>query len=322
MWTYNYFIKEKLMKILLPIFLVTISLSTYAKSEKVTCYKYNARKGKFRESSKKKCNGRSWHESEEAAVKYTKEKCDKKVKKGRASWDEGRKLCVSKRRSKRNNKKCERANKSLEKYKDIDFSYKVGNQTVSSTERLKCDDVSKSELKLVSKITGCLRRISKFNKKSKKKNGKQVAFSEVFSDGKCDKKKIRRTKAVSNKRCERVFKKLKDRTKNNFGLTAEFCKEPTKNDLRMLKQLAKCDRKTGRGKNFVYDSKRNKCINMKRNVDMAKVKNLRKANNLTAAKAQKCLKLTKRMKRRSKGSQYVRKKDLLKLKKKGCLTYD
>lgn len=310
------------MKILLPIFLVTFSLSTFAKSEKVTCYKYNSKRGKFRESSKKKCNGRSWHESEDAAVKYAKEKCDKKVAKGRASWDEGRKLCVSKRRSKRNNKKCKRANKSLDKYKDIEFSYKVGKQTVSSSERLNCDDVSKSELKLVRKITRCLRSISRFNKKSKKKDGKQVAFSEVFSDGKCDKKKIRRTKAVSNKRCERAFKKLKDKTKSNFGLNEDFCKEPTKNDLRMLKQLAKCDRKTGRGKNFVYDTKRNKCINMKRNVDMAKVKNLKKAEGLSKAKAQKCVKLAKRMQRRSKGSQYVKKKDLVKLKKKGCLTFD
>lgn len=311
------------MKILLPIFLVTLSFNAFSKSEKVTCYRYNAKKGKFKDKLKKKCNGRSWHETEDAAVKYERGKCDKKVKKGKASWDESRKICVSNRKSRRNKKKCEKANKLLEKYKEIKFSYKVGKKTISNSEKLECKDISASELKLVKKITGCLKKISKFNKKSEKKKGKKVTFDEVFSNGRCDKKKIKMTtKGVSNKRCLKVLKKIKKTTKKNFSLTEKFCESPTKNDLRMLKQLKKCDRKTKRGKNFVYDTKRNKCINMKRNIDMAKVKNLKRADGLSKSKAQKCIKLAKRMKRRSKGSQYVRKKDLLKLKKKGCLTYD
>lgn len=63
---------------------VFFSLNAFA-ADKVDCFKLR-KNGKLKQSKKKKCNGKSWHESEEAAINAAKAKCDKKAKRGKHEW--------------------------------------------------------------------------------------------------------------------------------------------------------------------------------------------------------------------------------------------
>lgn len=304
----------------LNVLILLISFNSFA-ADKVTCFKYNAKSGKYKESKKKSCNNKSWFETEEKAIEKAKSDCDKKVKKGKATWNEDKKLCISNRKANRNKNRCTKINDKVSKYTSIPFTYSENDFILSNSDKLDCEKATTSDIKLAKKIVSCLGKIEKFKKKVAKKGGDEIKFEDVFVNGRCDKKKIRRSVGVSDKRCKKNLAKISKETLSTFGIADNICESPSKNDLKMLKQLNKCERKGKRGKPFVFDAKSGKCINLKKNVDLAKVKNLRKPENMTSKQAQKCKKLTDRMSKRAKGP-YVTRKDLEKLKRKKCILFD
>lgn len=287
---------------------------------KVKCYKYSAKKGKFRERNKKRCNGKSWFESEDAAVEGAKKKCLKK--KRNREWDDQKKLCINTKKAGRASKRCNKNISKIYKYTEGQkFSFTFGSATVTQEKKeYDCSKISKQELKGIKQLYKCLKKIHKVNKKiAKKGRGKKVDINEAFDGQRCNKKFVRQSKGGSSKKCKKRVSKLKPEIVEKYGFGGEFCENPTKSDVKKLRQVIKCERKTKRGKKFEYDPKSGKCINLKRREKV--YMNEISFPQMSSAKKQKCLKLIKKMKRRAKGD-YVKSKHIRKLQKKKCIVYN